>query len=111
MAKRSYAAISVYHLMQKFPDGETARNYLEERRWQGEVSCPECNSSEIYARKGKREGQFDCRECGKAFTVRTGTVFEKSPIPLNHWIYAIYALMTSRKGISSMQLSKEIGVT
>lgn len=95
----------------EIPRCETARKYLEERRWIGEVSCPDCNSSEVYARKGKREGQFDCRECGKAFTVRTSTIFEKSPIPLNHWIYAIYALMTSRKGISSMQLSKEIGVT
>ena len=111
MAKRTYAAISVYELMQRFPDAETARKYLEERRWKGEVSCPSCNSSSIYARKGKRLGNYDCRECKKIFSVRTGTIFERSPIPLHHWIYAIYALMTSRKGISSMQLSKEIGIT
>ena len=111
MARKTYAAISVYELIQKFPDAESARLYLEERRWRGEVSCPECNSSSIYSRKGKRVGNYDCRECGKAFSVRTGTIFEQSPIPLNRWVYAIYVLMTSRKGVSSLQLSKEIGVT
>lgn len=111
MAKKTYAAIGVYELMKRFPDAESARKYLEERRWKGEIACPECNSSSIYACKGKRVGLYNCRECKKAFSVRTGTIFERSRVPLHHWIYAIYALMTSREGISGMQLSKEIGVT
>lgn len=52
-----------------------------------------------------------CNGCKKGFTVRTGTVFERSHIPLHKWLYAIYQVVTARKGISSVQLSKEIGIT
>ena len=97
--------------MELFPDEESARLYLEQRRWKGSPTCPECNSLSVYARKKKRAGMYDCRECGKHFSLRTGSIFEKSPIKLNKWIYALYAAMTSRNGISSMQLSTEIGVT
>ncbi len=109
--KRTCNAISVYKLMELFPNETAARTYLERRRWKGSVSCPACGSLSIYTRTGKREGMFDCRECGKYFSVRTGSIFEKSHIKLHKWIYAIYAVVTSRKGMSAMQLSKEIGVT
>ena len=60
---------------------------------------------------GKRLGYFRCQDCRKEFTVRTGTIFERSHIPLHKWIFGIYLVVTSRKGISSMQLAKEIGIT
>ncbi len=104
-------AISVYQLMEMFPDKETARQYLEDRRWKYGVSCPTCQSLSVYTRSGKRKGMYDCRGCGKHFSVRTGSIFEKSHIRLHKWLYAIYTVMTSRKSISAMQLSKEIGVT
>jgi len=59
----------------------------------------------------KVEGYYRCNQCLEDFTVRTGTIFERSHVPLHKWIYAMYLLVTSRKGISSMQLSKEIGIT
>jgi len=68
-------------------------------------------ASKITTRGGKRQGYFVCNTCAKEFTVRTGTIFERSHIPLHKWLYAIYTMLTSRKGISSMQLSKEIGIT
>jgi hypothetical protein len=49
--------------------------------------------------------------CREDFTIRTGTIFERSHVPLNKWLFAMYMLVTARKGISSMQLSKEIGIT
>ena len=110
MSHRS--TISTFELFSRFPDKESARLYLEERRWRGEVSCPHCGDYEkITARKGKRLGYYRCRDCSKEFTVRTGTIFERSHVPLHKWLYAMYLVVTARKGISSLQLSKQIGVT
>ena len=62
-------------------------------------------------RTGKRIGYYRCHDCAGEFTVRTGTIFERSHVPLNKWVYAMYLVVTARKGVSSLQLSKEIGVT
>ena len=94
------------------PDAEAARLYLEKRRWQGSSSCPLCGASEnITSRTGKRAGYYRCHDCAGEFTVRTGTIFERSHVPLNKWVCAMYLVVTARKGVSSLQLSKEIGVT
>jgi transposase-like protein len=101
--------ISTFQLFQMFPDQESARKYIEGRLWPNGVKCAYCGGLErITARK---KGFYRCNPCGKDFTVRTGTIFERSHIPLHKWLYAMYLLVTARKGISSMQLSKEIGVT
>lgn len=104
--------ISTYELLKLFPDEAMARVYLEKRRWNGHVVCPHCGcDGRITVRKGKREGYFWCRDCGREFTVRTGTIFERSHIPLDKWLLGMYLVVTSRKGISSMQLSKELSIT
>ena len=101
--------ISTLELFQMFPDQESARAYLEGRLWPQGVRCPVCGLGErITARKG---GYYRCNQCKEDFTVRTGTIFERSHVPLHKWLYAMYMLVTARKGISSMQLSKEIGIT
>jgi transposase-like protein len=101
--------ISTFQLFQLFPDQESARDYLEARLWPEGVKCPFCGAGEkVTARK---DGYYRCNPCKQDFTVRTGTIFERSHVPLHKWIYAMYLLITSRKGISSMQLSKEIGIT
>lgn len=56
-------------------------------------------------------GYYRCRDCGEEFTVRTKSIFERSHVPLHKWVYAMYIVVTARKGISSLQLSKEVGVT
>jgi transposase-like protein len=105
----SKSTISTFQLFERFPDQESARVYFESRLWPVGVVCPVCKSGErITARKA---GYYRCNACKEDFTVRTGTVMERSHIPLNKWLYAMYLLVTARKGISSMQLAKEIGVT
>jgi transposase-like protein len=102
--------ISHYEFLQRFPDEKAARAYLEARRWNGTVVCPHCNNSErVQVRK--LAGYFRCLACKEDFTVRTGTIMERSHIPLDKWLYAMYLVATARKGISSMQLSKELGIT
>jgi transposase-like protein len=102
--------ISHYEFIQRFPDETAARNYLEAKRWGGTIACPHCGSLErIQVRKVV--GYYRCLSCKEDFTVRTGTIFERSHIPLDKWLYAMYLISTARKGISSMQISKELGIT
>lgn len=104
----SKSTISTFELFAMFPDQETARVYLERNLWPEGPKCPVCGLGErITTRKG---GFYRCNQCKEDFTVRTGTIFERSHIPLHKWIYAMYLLLTARKGISSLQLSKEIGI-
>lgn len=95
--------------MQKFPDEVSAVSFFEKQIWGDNPVCPHCGSTET-AIRAKRNGHR-CKSCRKDFTIRTGTIFENSRLPLHKWLYAMYLLVTSRKGISSLQLSKEIGVT
>src|SRR5207248_6331423 len=104
----SRSTISTFQLFAMFPDQETARAYLEARLWPNGVRCPVCGLGErITTRKG---GFYRCNQCKEDFTVRTGTIFERSHVPLHKWIYAMYLVVTARKGISSLQLAKEIGI-
>jgi len=105
----SRSTVSTFEFFDRFPDAESARLYIEGRRWPQGAICPHCQDSErITTRK---DGYYRCNACKQDFTVRTGTIFQRSHIPLDKWLYAMYLLMTSRKGISSLQLSKEIGIT
>jgi transposase-like protein len=105
----SKSTISTYQFFQMYPTAESARVYLESRLWPDGAFCPDCKSKErITNRMG---GYFRCNACALDFTIRTGTIFERSHVPLHKWLYAMYLLVTARKGISSMQLAKEIGIT
>jgi transposase-like protein len=101
--------ISTAELFKAFPDQEAARKYLEARLWPSGVKCPACKTGDrITIRKG---GYYRCNACAEDFTIRTGTIFERSHVPLHKWLHAMYLLLTARKGISSMQLSKELSIT
>jgi transposase-like protein len=104
-------AISLMQMFALIPDAEAARAWIEARRWPDGVICPQCQGRDRITDRG--QGVYRCNACPKdfEFTVRTDTIFERSHVPLHKWLYAMYLLVTARKGISSMQLSKEIGVT
>jgi len=105
----SRSTISTFQLFSRFPNVETARTYLESPLWPNGTVCPKCKTTgKITTRKN---GFYRCNPCSLDFTVRTGTIFERSHVPLHKWLYAMYLLVTARKGISSMQLAKEIGIT
>jgi len=101
-----------------FSDKDAARKYLEAMRWPNGPVCPHCGFEKAYEIKGKadsarpaRAGLFKCSKCRKQFTVTVGTIFEGSHIPLNKWLYAIYLMCTSKKGISSYQLHRDLELT
>ena len=101
--------LSVYDFMELFPNEEKAVEFIEGQIWSGTPVCPYCSCKKT-AKRGIRYGHR-CKECRKDFTIRKGTIFENSRLPLHKWLYAMYLVVTSRKGVSSLQLSKEIGIT
>ena len=106
----SRSTISSYELNRRFPTPESAQKYMEEKRWAGKPKCPSCGETELVT-KQRNAGYYRCPICRLVFTVRTGTIMERSHIPLDKWLYTFYLILTARKGISSLQLAKEIGIT
>ncbi len=101
---------NVLGLLKSFPDEAACARHLEQLRWPDGITCPLCDSSRKIHRLN-RPGIFKCAECKKQFSVRKGTVYEESRITLQKWFVAAFLMATSRKGISSYQLAREIGVT
>src|SRR5438067_3042820 len=96
---------------------ETAAvEFLEQQRWGDAPACPRCGVADVYrmtAADGARNKDYRwrCRGCKQMFTVRTGTIFEESRLPLRVWVYAFWKACSSKKGISALQLSREMEIT
>ena len=96
-----------------FHDETKARAYLENLRWADGRFCPHCGEAERTSKtKAKnRPGLYVCLGCKKQFTVRVGTIFERSHIPLHKWVAGFYLMASSKKGISAHQLHRTLGIT
>jgi transposase-like protein len=97
-----------------FHDEDEAFAYVEQRVWPNGPVCPHCGGVERISKmqgKSTRKGLYKCYQCRKPFTVRMGTVFESSKVPLQVWLQAMYLVAGSKKGISSHQLSRILGLT
>lgn len=96
-------------LLDFFKDEETCKAYYEQKRWGGTVACPHCGSIKVYrTNRGFKCGE---KECHKKFSVTVGTIYENSKIGLRIWFAAMYLISTSKKGISSLQLAEQLGIT
>lgn len=103
--------ITLLQLADLFPDEDAAVKWFESIRWPEERPCPRCGSCATIRRKSGKPMPYHCRSCRKYFRVRTGSVMERSHIPLRKWAYAIYLSATSLKGVSSMKLHRDLGVS
>ena len=101
--------MNLWQFFQRFPDEAVAVAFIESRRWPDGPCCPHWGSVRV-AQSGKPM-PYRCRDCRKHFSVRTGTVFAHSKLPLQKWLMAAHLLTTARKGMSSVQLAKHLGVT
>ena len=100
---------TILELIKKFPDEQSCINHLESLRWvNGFVTSPFMPTSKVYKCANNR---YRCKETGKYFNVKTSTLFDNSKIELQKWFLAIWLVTSHKKGISSIQLSKDIGVT
>jgi transposase-like protein len=96
----------------EFTDETAAIAHLEQSRWAEGVTCPHCGSVSVTRMGGKTQaGYFQCNDCRDKFTCRTGTVMERSHIPVHKWLLAIHLLSASKKGMSARQLHRMLGVT
>lgn len=95
-----------------FHDDDKAREWLEHSRWGASPACAHCGSVNVNRLQGlaHRAGLLTCRDCNKQFSVTVGTVMERSHIPLPKWVLAFHLLSASKKGMSSLQLSRMLDI-
>lgn len=98
-------------MMAQFSDENVCHKYFEELIWEGDPVCPHCGKHKPYKLKDGKRYRCSNKECKTNFTVLVGTIFENTKIPLSKWFMAIYIATNHKKGISSVQLGKDIGVT
>jgi transposase-like protein len=93
----------------RFHDEDAAREHIEASRWPDGVNCPLCGSLNVRRMGGKTQaGMFLCNDCRGKFTCRTGSVMERSHVPLHKWLLAIHLMASSKKGISAHQLMRNL---
>ncbi len=107
----SLSIMSTYEFLAEVPNERAATALFERTRWPGGAYCPRCTSTDVYEVKTRKPMSHHCRPCRRYFGVRTNSAMAASKVPLMKWAHAIYLFHTSRKGISSHQLSRELGIT
>ena len=118
MAKRTHKApgkayregITLLELGELFPDEEAARKWFEAQVWPRERCCTRCGSLKTQE-ASHRKMPYWCTDCRSYFSLKTGTALESSKIPLKKWVWAIYLHLTNLKGVSSVKLGRDIGVS
>ena len=103
--------INWIQLLKKFPDDATAEQWFAQQRWKGNPTCPHCRSKNIQCGAKHASMPYRCRTCRKRFSVRIGTAMEETKLGYQVWAMAIYILTTGIKGVSSMKLHRDLGIT
>lgn len=102
--------ITLAELFAMFRDDEAAEKWFIATRWSDGVRCALCDGDNV-AKSAHPQMPFDCRDCRRQFSAKTNTVMHRSKLGYQKWIIAIYQLTTNLKGVSSMKLSRDLGVT
>jgi transposase-like protein len=105
-----FKAMTLAELESKFTTEGACKSYLQARRWPQGVNCPRCGNEKVY--ELKREYHWQCEKCaddGYRFSVLVGTIFENTNVKLTMWFKVIYLMLTSKKGISSLQVMRMMG--
>ena len=103
--------ITLLEVIQRFDTEEKAEAWFVAQRWPNGVACLRCESQNVQAVPSRRPMPFRCRACGKHFSVKVGTVLQSSNIPLSKWAIGFYLYATGLKGVSSMKLHRDLGIT
>lgn len=103
--------ITLPELFKRFPDDETAERWFVQQRWPDGIICPFCDCERITDNSARESMPYRCKDCKKRFSVKTDSVMHSSKIGYQKWAIAIYLVTTSLKGVSSMKLHRDLGVT
>ena len=100
---------NLFEVISTFSDEKKCLQHLSKVKWNNVVTCSHCNHDKVYAFK---DGiRYKCASCLKQFNAKTGTIFANSKIPLTKWFLAVYLALNNKKGVSSVQLAKHLGIT
>ena len=94
-----------------FANRDNCREYLVARRWPNGVTCPTCGSASVYFDKSRNGWECKTRHPKRKFTLKTGTIFEDSPLGLDKWLPAVWMIANMKNGVSSHEIGRAIGVT
>ena len=103
--------MTLIDLMNMFPTEQAAQDWFESIRWGGERCCPKCGGTRTKAVPSGKPMPYRCPDCRSYFSVKTGTVMQSSKLPLQKWAFAIYLMSTSLKGVSSMKIHRDLGIS
>lgn len=109
--KNRREGVSLPELFDMIPAEDAAERWFEWALWDGERHCPKCGGLDTYRVKNRRPMPFRCRDCKRYFSVKTGTVMAHSNLTLRQWAIAVYLMTTSLKGVSSLKLGRDLGIT
>jgi transposase-like protein len=103
--------MNIIEVFQSFQTQEQAVEYLEKVRWNGEPSCPYCGSTDCgrHASPDRKMSRWQCRDCGRAFSVTVGTMFHGTHIPLRDWFLVLALMLNAKKSASAYQIARDIG--
>ncbi len=109
MKTKTVRTMTLAELEVKFPDEDSCKSYLASRRWPDGVRCPRCGSDKVYELSRAWHWQCRCSSQGYRFSVLVGTIFQNTNYPLQTWFKVIYLMLSSKKGISALQIHRMIG--
>jgi len=98
-------------LLRRFPNDTIAEQWFESVRWHDGRYCPHCGSCNTLARASRKPAPYRCKDCRKYFSVKTNTAMGRTQLGLQKWVIALYLHLTSLKGVSSMKLHRDLGIT
>lgn len=101
--------MNIYQIYKQFPTQASCIKYLEKTRWKGKPICPYCEGKNVI--KKTKLLRHHCIDCNRKFTVLVGTIFHSTKLPLQKWFLAVSTVLNAKKGISSLQLHRELGIT
>ena len=104
--------ISIMAIFEMFPDEDAAKAWFENLRWpDGQRTCPRCDSDKTRETKTGKPMPYWCCACRSYFSVKVGTIMQSSKLPLRTWVMALFLMSTNLKGVSSMKLHRDLGIT
>ena len=104
--------MNLIDIFRLYPDQEACIEHLENARWRGQAHCPHCGSVHVMRKTdGDRIGRWNCHDCKSSFNVLSGTIFEKTRIPLQKWFLGIGLMVNAKKSLSSYQLARDVDLT
>ena len=103
--------MTLIEVIEKFNTEDKAEAWFIQQRWPNGMACPHCGSLSVATIASRNPMPFRCRDCRKHFSVKTGTVLRNSNLPLSKWAIGFYLYMTNLKGVSSMKLHRDLGIT